>query len=372
MNDELTPSERAALRARIVGGAHDIKPVGAHRNAWIAGSVAAAMVVAIAGGVAVTSTLSAPEIATTPSPTVTTTTTPIPIPAPTSAPTPTMSPTTVLQALAFGGECSVVLDDETVSEFFGVPMKPGTNLLGGARVLGGVSCTWIPVSAGEGVPVTMTVVPWEAVPDSVRQEVGLVPPCVGGSVCSYSERHGDAWVNAESDDVEGAAAAVQNIGPRAAETPGIARALSSDAWSIPDCESEVLPAVREALGRDDIGPIQTDYFPHGQAWDVLTSNGAAGWCGFSGHSEDVSTLFTMDLTFWPGGTLDEDAAAGDDRRQSFPLAGGVSGWLYPENPPNVASELDAAARGGVLNVRGRGLDDAQMRAMVEAVLTELG
>ncbi|MDR6099706.1 hypothetical protein [Microbacterium sp. SORGH_AS_0454] len=137
MNDELTPSERAALRARIVGGAHDIKHVGAHRNAWIAGSVAAVMVVAIAGGVAVTSTLSAPEIATTPSPTVTTTTTPIPIPTPTSAPTPTMSPTTVLQALAFGGECSVVLDDETVSEFFGVPMKPGTNLLGGARVLGG-------------------------------------------------------------------------------------------------------------------------------------------------------------------------------------------------------------------------------------------
>ena len=68
MNDELTPSERAALRARIVGGAHDITPVGAHRNAWIAGSVAAALVVAIAGGVAVTSTLSAPEIATTPSP----------------------------------------------------------------------------------------------------------------------------------------------------------------------------------------------------------------------------------------------------------------------------------------------------------------
>ncbi|MXS74772.1 hypothetical protein CSIV_04550 [Microbacterium sp. CSI-V] len=68
MNDELTPDERAAMRAPIVGGARDIAPVGAHRNAWIAGSIAAVLVVAIAGGVVATSTLSAPPIANTPTP----------------------------------------------------------------------------------------------------------------------------------------------------------------------------------------------------------------------------------------------------------------------------------------------------------------
>lgn len=93
MNEELTPSERAALRARIVGGAHGIKPVGAHRNAWIAGSVAAVLVVAIAGGVAATTTLSAPEIATTPSPSLTATTEPAPTVAPVPTPTPTPMPT---------------------------------------------------------------------------------------------------------------------------------------------------------------------------------------------------------------------------------------------------------------------------------------
>ncbi|MDI9892247.1 hypothetical protein [Microbacterium sp. IEGM 1404] len=68
MNDELTPDERAAMRVPIVGGARDIAPVGAHRNAWIAGSIAAVLVVAIAGGVVTTSTLSAPPIANTPTP----------------------------------------------------------------------------------------------------------------------------------------------------------------------------------------------------------------------------------------------------------------------------------------------------------------
>jgi hypothetical protein len=101
MNDELTPSERAALRARIVGAAHDIKPVGAHRSAWVAGSLAAVLVVAIAGGVAATSTLSAPEIANTPTPSATQTIAPSPTPSlapsPSATPTPTSTARVVTQ-----------------------------------------------------------------------------------------------------------------------------------------------------------------------------------------------------------------------------------------------------------------------------------
>ncbi len=118
MNDELTPDERAALRARIVGGAHGIKPVGAHRNAWIAGSLAAVLVVAIAGGVAATTTLSAPEIATTPSPSLTATPEPVPESTATSTPTPTPTPVRSVSAPSsrFSFGCDQVA--ETVRAYF--------------------------------------------------------------------------------------------------------------------------------------------------------------------------------------------------------------------------------------------------------------
>ncbi|WP_022879677.1 hypothetical protein [Microbacterium sp. B19] len=119
MNDELTPSERAAMRSRILGGARDIKPVGAHRNAWIAGSVAAVLVAAIAGGVVATSTLSAPQIANTPSPTATTEpVVPTPTPTPTPSAMPTPPPHVVTQpASRFSFGCDDVA--RTVRGFFG-------------------------------------------------------------------------------------------------------------------------------------------------------------------------------------------------------------------------------------------------------------
>ncbi len=143
MNDELTPSERAALRARIVGGAHDIKPVGAHRNAWIAGSVAAAMVVAIAGGVAVTSTLSAPEIATTPSPSPTVTAAPVPVPTPTA--TPTQEPVVLPRGSApFDGACDNVIDGADLDAAAGMKMgRVGPDWIdSAATVRGGIECLW--------------------------------------------------------------------------------------------------------------------------------------------------------------------------------------------------------------------------------------
>ncbi|WP_156459244.1 hypothetical protein [Microbacterium sp. Leaf151] len=119
MNDELTPSERSALRAQILGGARGIKPVGAHRNAVIAGSIAAVLVVAIAGGVAATSTLSAPEIAATPTPTETATSPPAPTSAP--SPTPTATPTSVSRVTQPAPRFAFACDDvaQTVRGYFG-------------------------------------------------------------------------------------------------------------------------------------------------------------------------------------------------------------------------------------------------------------
>lgn len=201
MNDELTPDERAAMRARILGGARGITPTGAHRGTWIAGSVAAALIVAIAGGVAATSTLSAPEIATSPSPNAT-----APTPRFTATPTPTLSPTAPSQtptapALAFGGDCSTVLDDSTVSAIAGVEMRLSREpIVWDARWLGGISCQWRAQDPTEWQVVNLTVLPWSVVPDEVRSRVGAAPVCDGGGPCDYSERFGDAWVVVGSDD----------------------------------------------------------------------------------------------------------------------------------------------------------------------------
>ncbi len=119
MIDQLTPDERAALRARIVGGARDIKPAGAHRGAWIAGSVAALLVVALAGGVAATTTLSAPPIANTPSPSPTATVAPVPTPTASQTPTPTAPPARIVAqpASRFSFGCADVAP--FVASFFG-------------------------------------------------------------------------------------------------------------------------------------------------------------------------------------------------------------------------------------------------------------
>lgn len=156
MNDELTPEERAAMRSRIVGGARDIKPAGAHRNAWIAGSIAAALVVAIAGGAVATSTLSAPQIANSPSPTETAPPVPTPTPTPTSTPVPT-TPVAALGSAPFDGSCANVVDEQVLADATGHPMAlAGVKWKDGREtVRGGLTCWW--VSADEFLAATVRV-----------------------------------------------------------------------------------------------------------------------------------------------------------------------------------------------------------------------
>ncbi|MDF2919687.1 MAG: hypothetical protein K0S70_3904 [Microbacterium sp.] len=332
MNEELTPDERAAMRSRIVGGARDIKPAGAHRNAWIAGSIAA--------GAVATSTLSAPQIANMPSPTVTATT--VPTPTPTS--TPTSIPTQTTPVVAFGGDCSAVLGDPEVSDILGVPMTGVPVITGDARVLGGISCEWRALDSADFTSMSVTVVPWADIPDSVRQDVGVVPECPVGFTCSYSERHGDAWVSAEATDASEAIAAVKAVGSRAADAPLSARTLPATAWSIPDCDGVVIEAVRSALTRDVSKTTGTDYFPHGPVWDVMTSNGAAGWCDFFGPEDDGQAFFSLDVTFWPGASLDPAGAIARGEQQ-VSLTGATSAWMLPASDLG-GGRVDAEAPGG--------------------------
>lgn len=371
MNDELTPDERAAMRARILGGARGITPTGAHRGAWIAGSVAAALIVAIAGGVAATSTLSAPEIATSPSPNAT-----APTPRFTATPTPTLSPTApsptpTAPALAFGGDCSTVFDDSTVSAIAGVEMRLSREpIVWDARWLGGISCQWRAQDPTEWQVVNLTVLPWSVVPDEVRSRVGAAPVCDGGGPCDYSERFGDAWVVVGSDDGATAVRAVAEAGARAAVSPGTERPLSPGAWRLADCGEQLEGAVEGALGRDDLGPLGTDNVPQGQAWEVLTARGAASWCTFAPVSYDETNPPSLRVSLAAGAR--SDPGEGEQSGGSPVEVGGAqAAWWMPAADGN-GGRLLANTAGGVVDVSGENLSREQLRAVTAAIISALG
>jgi len=254
MNDELTPSERAALRARIVGGAHDIKPVGAHRNARIAGSLAAILVVAIAGGVAATTTLSAPEIATTPSPSPTATAMPVPEPTTTPTPSATPAPEPGVPVVAFDGDCSQMLTDAEVSNLLGseasmmANQRLSTDSVASLALLGAMSCSWISDSAD----LTVIVAASTAVdPDLVASTSSVT--CSSGQGCTMGRIEGDIWVGAQdttyaenvetgftAEEVSAAAArfdrviALVSSKPHVAPVPTIG-SVRPGSWVLSDC-----------------------------------------------------------------------------------------------------------------------------------------
>lgn len=320
MNDELTPSERAALRARIVGGAHDIKPVGAHRNAWIAGSVAAAMVVAIAGGVAVTSTLSAPEIATTPSPSPTVTAAPVPTPTASPTATSTAAPVTARPRVAFGGDCDQVLSLEEVSNIIGggdASLLPSASLAsnsaGSLSLLGGVSCNWM--TATEYVEVVV------ASADSVDREfaASLSQIDCSGYACVAGRTAGDLWIGVRvpflranapgglpESDVSDALARTDAITsavarkPHSAPAPAV-RATDATNWVLSDCDA-LRPKLESATGE----PL-TENFPDGGsplegdlAQQLVDSSAGVTGCAF--HSTDQESRSFVTVRLMPGVT----------------------------------------------------------------------
>lgn len=369
MNDELTPDERAALRSRILGGARDIRPAGAHRNAWIAGSIAAVLVVAIAGGAVATSTLSAPQIADTPTPHPTATAAPVvPTPSPTRTRIATTAPTASTPALAFDGDCSRVLDDAAVSRIAGRPMSrsPYGLFESDVAVLGGISCEWAATNEGYDT-IGVSVIPWGAVPESVRETAGVVPPCEGGFTCFFSERYGDALVTAWAGTADLMEAAVREVGPRASQEPGQPRTVPEGAWRVPDCAT-VQAVFREVLPGDPITPYSGDTFPHGAVWDVLTSAKAAGWCAVT-VDEGADFLTRVDVNFAPG--QEPDLARIRDRGgYVVDVAGAESAWIAPSTIGSFRS-LIASDGSNWLSVETDGLDETEMVALAEALLGAL-
>lgn len=373
MNDDLTPDERAALRARIVGGARDIKPAGAHRGGVIAGSIAAVLVVAVAGGVAATSTLSAPRIATTPSPSATAAPEPTPAPDPSSTPTPTYTPTPTPTALpvALGGDCTAVLTTAEVSELSGTPMSASAFLpVWDARWLGGVDCQWLADDPENWRSVNVTVLPWESVPDEVRAAAGVVPVCEGGGICDYAQRFGDAWVAAAAFDATSAVAAVEAAGARAALSPGVDRPLAASAWSLTDCEGRVRDAVATGLGRSDLRPIGTDNVPQGQVWNVLTARGHAAWCSYTSTSYEEVDPPNVRVSLAAGARAEPDEVVAFGGLP-VAVAGADAAWWIPAEG-GFRDRVLASAPGGVVEVEVGNLTQERALVVAAEIIAALG
>lgn len=366
MNDELTPDERAAMRARIVGGARDIAPAGAHRSAWIAGSVAAVLVVGIAGGVAATSTLSAPPVATTP--TVTATATPPTTPVPQPTPERTAAPTPTAPALALGGTCAAALSDDEVSSIVGVPMTLSNGLpADDARTLGGLSCQWR--AEGEGYQaVGVAVFPASIVPDELRDSLGVPPDCsIDGYSCRADERFGDAVVSVWGSADAEVTSVLAVVGPRAAAIPGEARGLPAGSWSVPGCE-EVLRIAESARGRGDLAPHQGDYHPWGLAWEVMSANGAAGFCALDNRSS-VGAAMVIDISFGPGSSVREQEIA---RRAgaSADVPGADAAW-YLAGFTSTFDLLVVQSGPNVLTIATGNLTEDEMTGLAAGFVEEL-
>lgn len=366
MNDELTLDERAALRARIVGGARGIRPAGAHRNAWIAGSVAVALVVAIAGGVVATSTLSAPPIAMTPTPSPTSTPTSTRTPTPT--PTPTPSPTA--PAVAFGGDCDAVLTEDRVSSIVGVAMELSNGVRSyDAGVIGGIDCLWR--ATGDGYQaVQVLVVPFESVPQDMRPRLGELPECrLDVSRCEWAMQFGDAVVVMSASRTEELTALADAIGDRAALSPGKPRSLPAGSWTVPDC-ADIRDIVNGARGREDIVEYAGDNVPSGSAWEVLSRQGVVVFCPANNSSAPRGTPQAVDFFFGPGSSPDLEAVR-QHGGTAVEVAGADAAWYFPERTPHQALLL-VQSGSNVMTVGARSLTEDEMAQAAAAIIAALG
>jgi hypothetical protein len=310
-DDRLSPREHDEMRGRLTQGAARIHPVGKHRRQWTAALVAVALIAGIgAVSITVASLLGTgtPDPVTTPTPTV------APTPTATGTSTPTPTETTSTQARApFDGDCAGLLDAGRISEVTGgnatakADEALHTGLLGdsaSAALLGGLSCVW-GVEGGIAAELTVSVFPVAVVPDQVLAD-GRQFGCWGWGYCGIAREQSGTWVRVDlarndvmsdvSAEEEAALTAVADavfteaFSHPAAELSGVPAPADPDRWNL-DCAA-LLPTVEGVFGTTQLTPgFQTDSFPQGPVWDVLTAGEIAAWCPWY-HSSGTGEVQT--------------------------------------------------------------------------------
>jgi hypothetical protein len=388
MNEnELTPAEHADVRARLIAGAGRIAPVGRHRNAWIAGSVAVALVAVIAGGVGVGATLSAPPVMSTPSPTATQTV-PTPTPTPTPSPTDTQSPpppAATVASSAFGGDCDAALSVAEASTAMGVDMysfEP-TWVDPAERVAGGLRCVWYQPDMYSWPALTLFVYPVSEMPEPHRSAAS---ECLASaSWCELTAIVGDAWVRLSvkgAVDLDAARAAFALVTSRVAQTaPPVPDTGGGTArWMAIDCaQLGANVDVAGALGWAGADPLTYEQVePVGDApavpplswWTLPTVTGAEEECNFrSPNGEAVGIAFVAGADGYLGSVVASASARPVD------VAGAVTAVVVDDNDPLEGHQAPLLASDGtnVLSVSLNVLDEDEggvRRAALAAAVLE--
>jgi hypothetical protein len=317
MNEEqLTPSEHAAVRQRLIAGAKRIRPIGKHRNAWIAGSVAVILVLGIAGGsIGIGQLLGSSE----PLPAVTTTPTPEPSPSPTKSPSPTTTPVVTADpartdgVTAFGGACANALDASDVSGAVGVDVvlyEPAWR--SGAEALhGGLVCTWTDPNEYSGMVVTLYSYPAGSVPSEITDApVGCAP---NAYTCGVRGSAGATWMQlvvSPSSDPTIPQQLLNQALIRAADYPAPhAAQRSSGWWSLPVCADLIESTKLEAVtGWADLTELVVPEGDSASIQGLPELRNGLRWCIWTGMSRNIP--ITLSVRIIPGGGAYFDEIAG--------------------------------------------------------------
>ncbi|MFS0733457.1 hypothetical protein ABC304_15850 [Microbacterium sp. 1P10UB] len=400
-DDQLTPAEHAAVRQRLLAGARRIEPVGRHRNAWIAGSVAVVLILALAGGAVGLGGLlgtAQPQPATTAtataSPSPTPTATPTPSSSPTPSPTPTEPPPPV-PVVAFDGDCSRVLTDEEASQAAGVPVS----LLGdigplslypesaaSARLLGGMSCSWRSDDTGIGGFVSVTVLDARAVPADITDAYSTTDCSSLSGVCETVRVVGDAWIGATvprtvsnlgspteeelqsiDDDL---AFVIDAVSSRLPETSAVAVPRQAAWWQLSPCEAQ-RAAVDRAAGGSMEAQFPGDFVPEGLSWDAMVAAGVIQWCPWYLYTDSGGgPLF--EIYAQPGVSSPDVDYLERNGLTPVEIQGADSAWIgysetYPDNGMLVAVSGDNR-----LTVKFSVISEDVLRGMVAELLQVAG
>ncbi|WP_460776345.1 hypothetical protein [Microbacterium sp. GXF7504] len=268
-----------------------------------------------------------------------------------SSPLQTPTPTAEAPAVALGGDCAAALTDAEAGDILGEAASPESRVrVGDGGVLGGVDCGWTG-SSGNGLQVS--VYPVGVVPAEVLALAGRQPQCDGGDRCEYAQVFGEAWVMARAFEAGVPERVVGLVGPRAEAAPGTPGAPGAGAWIVPDCDA-LREDVAAALGRSDLRPYAGDASPAGMGWDVLTANGAAGWCAMHGTGDD-RYLEQISADFGPGSAGFPDAALAAAGATPVDVLGADRAFLRADQGPE-GSTVYVEAGGNTLAVSARFLD----------------
>lgn len=301
--------------------------------------------------------------------------TPSPSESPVASPTPT--PTPDLPVLAFGGDCSTMLDEDVVTATFGSPARP---LLPSPvasppqALLGGLACTW----RSDVGWLTAVALPVGSVPPSWQESFTetLCHPTIG--MCRGSVTSGDLWLqlryyfSSSGDPSIEIESLLEVLAASAAAHPGAAPAIAEPGWwALPACDE--LSAgidVASILGAEAVVPEYPadDVLPD-EILPALEAAGLEGWCAWTALDGEGNYGASLQLYVWPGAAEGTQPLLDGDGFESVEIAGADRASLREQTFPS-PDVVYATAGQNAVRIFGWS-ERANVLAFAEAVMVHL-